>query len=152
MNIYVGADHGGFELKKAVKKILEGRGHEVTDVGALEFDKNDDFPGFGRAVAEKVAEDPMHRRGILLCRSGIGMDMVANKVKGVLSVLGITPEQVARGRHDEDVNVLCIAGDFTKEEDVAKMVDAFLTTSYANEERYARRMKQIADMENELYK
>ncbi len=152
MNIYVGADHGGVELKKAVKKILEGRGHQVVDVGALEYDKNDDFPAFGKAVAEKVSEDPVNRRGILLCRSGIGMDMVANKFKNVLSVLAISPEQVARGRHDEDVNVLCIAGDFTKEEDVAKMVDAFLNTPYANEERYTRRLKQIAEIEKELYK
>jgi len=146
MTIYLGADHGGFALKEKLIADLKGKGHEVVDVGNREYDKGDDFPDFAQAVAKGMSGSSADSRGILLCRSGVGMDIVANRYKGIRSVLGISPEHVARSRHDEDTNVLCIAGDFTAEDDIPKMVDAFLSTPFAPEERYLRRLKKIDDI------
>lgn len=148
MTIYIGADHGGFAVKDVVKKLLKEEGYEVVDVGNSVYDKGDDFPDFGKAVAQKVSEDPTGARGILLCRSGVGMDIVANKFKNVRSVLGLSPDHVARSRHDEDSNVLSVANEFTSEEDLLRMIKAFLSTPFATEERYSRRLKKISDIEN----
>jgi len=147
MKIFIGADHGGFELKKKVMTALEGQGYEVIDEGAHVYDKLDDFPDFGKTVAEGVSKEPADSRGILLCRSGVGMDIVANRFKGVRSVLALSPEHVARARHDEDVNVLSVASDFSSEADVMKIIDAFLHTPFAAEEKYSRRLKKISELE-----
>ena len=153
MLIYVGADHRGFELKESLKSFLQGRGYvEVVDFGNTKKDTDDDYPDFAAAVAEKVRRDPEGARGILICGSGAGVDIVANKFPGVRSVLAISPDQVFDARRDDDVNVLSIAADGVELKEAEEMVQIFLSTPFGREERLQRRLEKIAKIERELYK
>ena len=148
MIIYIGADHRGFYLKETLKHALKNDGYEVIDLGNTESDQNDDYPDCAAAVAEKVAGTGGEVRGILICGSGIGVDVVANKFDGVRSALAISAEQIRAGRHDDDVNVLSIAAGFTKEDDALEIARVFLGTPFEHDERYARRLEKIAKIEN----
>jgi ribose 5-phosphate isomerase B len=148
MLIYIGADHRGFYLKETIKQELKKDGYEVIDLGNAENSPTDDYPDFAAAVAEKVAGTGEAVRGIVICGSGFGADIVANKFKGVRSALAMSPEHIRAGRHDDDVNVLAIAGDFTKPEDALDIVHVFISTAFErNEERYTRRLNKISDIE-----
>jgi ribose 5-phosphate isomerase B len=148
MIIYIGADHRGFYLKETLKQALKTDGYEVMDLGNAESDGNDDYPDFAGAVAEKVAGTDDQVRGIVICGSGIGVDVVANKFNGVRSALAISAEQIRAGRQDDDVNVLSLAADFIKPEDALNVVKIFLSTPFKKEDRYSRRLGKIAELEN----
>jgi ribose 5-phosphate isomerase B len=148
MIIYIGADHRGFSLKEALKQALAKDAYEVIDLGDAIEKKDDDYPDFAGAVAEKVAGGGGETRGIVICGSGIGVDVVANKFSGVRSALALSPDQVHAGREDDDVNVLSLAADFTKQEDALAMTEIFLSTPFKKEERYSRRLGKIAELEN----
>lgn len=147
MNIYIGADHRGFELKSRLEAELKNQGYTVIDVGDEKLIAEDDYTDFARAVAENVAQDTVNRRGIVICGSGFGVDIAANKVKGIRAALAMSPDHISQGRHDDDVNVLAIAADFIGADDASKMVKVFLATPFAKEERYVRRLKKIGDIE-----
>lgn len=150
MTIFIGADHRGFKLKEQLKEMLKNDGYAVTDVGAAEYNGNDDYPDFAKAVAEQVAKAPEDTRGIAICGSGAGADIVANKFPQVRSVLAISPDHVNMARHDDNVNVLAIAADFTNETAAISIVKVFLTTPFAKfEERYTRRLRKIEEIEKE---
>jgi len=148
MIIYIGADHRGFKLKEHLKKFLFDKGYEVADVGAATLIPDDDFPDYAKAVAEKVGTDPESGRGILICGSGFGMDIAANKIPGIRSALTASPDHAYQARHDDDVNVLSLAADFVDEADAEKIVQVFISTPFAREERYARRLGKVQGMEN----
>jgi RpiB/LacA/LacB family sugar-phosphate isomerase len=148
MLIVTGADHGGFALKEKLKTLVRDLGYEVFDVGASALIPGDDYPAYAAAVGAKVAESPEGSRGILVCRSGVGVDIVANKFHGVRSVLGQSPDHVYQARHDDDVNVLSIAADFTDESAARNMVKIFIETPFGKDDRYARRIKEIEEIEN----
>lgn len=149
MTIYIGADHRGFAFKEDIKRSLAAEGREVVDVGAASLDPADDYPDFARAVAEKVASGGADARGIAVCGSGFGVDIAANKFKGVRAALAMSPEHIRVGRHDDDVNVLCIAADFIAPEKVADIVRTFLDVPFQSDEaRYARRLKKITEIED----
>ncbi|HVM76687.1 MAG TPA: RpiB/LacA/LacB family sugar-phosphate isomerase [Candidatus Paceibacterota bacterium] len=143
MTIYLGADHRGFALKEHVKKMLHDEHRTVIDLGNAHYDANDDYPDFAKAVAEEVAKDPEGDRGIVICGSGAGVDIAANKIKGIRAVLAMSPHHVEAARHDDDVNVLALAADFVKEPDAMAIVDEFLKTEFDREEKYVRRVKKI---------
>ncbi len=147
MIIYIGADHRGFDLKEALKRALKADGYEVADMGNAEIDQDDDYPDCAAAVAGKVADAAGEARGILICGSGIGVDIVANKFNGVRSALAVSAEQIRAGRHDDDVNVLAIAAGFTKEDDALAIARVFLGTPFEKNERYVRRLEKIAKIE-----
>lgn len=148
MTIYLGADHRGFALKEQIKKKLLEKEHEVVDMGATAVDKDDDYPEFAGAVAKKVSEDPGEHRGIVICGSGIGADITANKFKGVRSALALSPEHITIARHDDDVNVLSLAADFIDQEKAFEIVKAFVVTPFAKDvARYQRRLDEIAAFE-----
>jgi ribose 5-phosphate isomerase B len=151
MTIYIGADHRGFSLKASISEALKQAGHEVVDVGAFAYDPADDYPDFASAVAEKVAAaagTATSARGIVICGSGFGVDVVANKFDGVRSGLAISPEHIRVGRHDDDLNVLSIAADFTSPEKALEMARTFLDTPFdPNEARYVRRIEKIKKIE-----
>jgi ribose 5-phosphate isomerase B len=171
MTIYIGADHRGFSLKEVLKEALKKDGYEVIDVGAAALDPVDDYPDFARAVAEKVAAAvaaqatlagapasatatatalAAEARGIVICGSGFGVDIVANKFKGVRSALAMSAEHIRVGRHDDDVNVLSIAANFIKPEDALAIARVFLATPFENnEDRYVRRLDKIRAIEAE---
>ena len=147
MIIYIGADHKGFYLKETLKSALKKDGYEVVDLGDTKIDDGDDYPEFASAVAEKVAGTGQEVRGIVVCGSGIGVDIVANKFSGVRSALAISGEQIRAGRQDDDVNVLALAAGFIKPEDALDIARIFLSTPFVKEERYSRRLGEIAQIE-----
>ncbi len=147
MTIYLGADHRGFNLKEFLKKTLTSDAYDVVDMGAEQLVKDDDFVDYASAVAQKVAAAPLDARGIVICGSGFGVDIVANKYDGVRAGLAMTPDHAYQGRHDDDVNVLALAADFVDEEAALKIAKLFLSTPFAKEEKYARRLAKIAKIE-----
>lgn len=146
MKLYIGADHRGFNLKQLIIESLSLKGYEVVDLGAFELDGNDDYTVYAEKVAREVSKD-IQNRGILLCGSGVGVDVVANKIDGIRASIGLTPEQVVSGRKDDDMNVLVIAAEFTQEEAVWAMLDAFLSTDFDEKESHKRRLMDIAEIE-----
>jgi ribose 5-phosphate isomerase B len=147
MTIYLGADHGGFNLKEHLKGLLKEQAYDVVDLGPTARVEGDDYVDFAKAVADKVGAAPEMSRGILICRSGFGMDIAANKIDRVRAGLPSSPDHIYQGRHDDDVNVLCLASDFTDEATAEKIMKVFLTTPFAKEERYARRLAKIEKIE-----
>jgi len=143
VKIYIGADHRGFELKEKVKTWLLG--YEIEDMGAYELDPKDDYTIYAEKVASIVADK--NAKGILICGSGVGVDVVANKFDGVRAGLGKTPEQVKAGRADDNMNILVIAADYTKENEAKKMLETFLATKFSGKARYKRRLKDIERIE-----
>ena len=149
MNIYIGADHRGFALKSLLAAELKDEGYAVTDVGAVTLVEGDDYVDFARAVAKGVAQDAANRRGIVICGSGFGVDITANKVSGIRAALAMSPDHISQGRHDDDVNVLALAADFVTEEDAKKIMKVFLVTPAAKNDRYLRRQEEIREIEAE---
>lgn len=148
MIIFFGADHRGFELKEHLKQIVRDGGYEVEDVGARAYEEGDDYPDFAIAVAEKLSQnsDPQLARGVLVCGSGVGVDMIANKFKHVRAALGFNSDQIYSARHDDNVNVLCLASDFTPKEDAEKILKVFLSTPFGTDVRFQRRLSRIDDL------
>ena len=151
MKIYIGADHRGFELKKELKKFLIEKGYEVEDAGAFKYDKDDDYPDFAEAVAEKVSKDDS-ARGILLCGSGTGMDAAANKVRGVRATHAFSKEITRAARNDDDVNVISLPADFLKSQEAEEIAEIFLKTAFEAAERRVRRLQKIAEIEKKNFK
>ena len=147
MTIYIGADHGGFALKEKLKAALKDEAYDVMDMGAATRVEDDDYPDYATAVAKKIQEDPLNARGIVICRSGFGVDIVANKYDGVRAALATSPEHAYQGRHDDDVNVLALAADFIDEETAIKAAKVFLITPFAKEDKYSRRLEKIVKIE-----
>lgn len=147
MEIVIGADHRGFELKEFLKTWLSGEGHKVTDIGAATHEADDDYPPFAIQVAKKVAEAPTSRRGIVICGSGAGMAVAAGKTKGVRAALIHDSRLAMAARNDDDVNVLALGADYIAPEQARGVVAQFLATPFAGEERYRRRLEQISQYE-----
>ncbi len=140
--IYIGADHGGFEYKARLKEFFDKENIHYEDVGNLILDPDDDYPDFASMVSKSVANNP-DSKGILLCRSGVGMAIAADKHSGIRAVLGFDVEQVKRAREDEDANILSIASDYMEFDTVVNIVRAFIETQFSGEERHKRRMEKL---------
>jgi ribose 5-phosphate isomerase B len=147
MEIHIGADHNGFELKNELKKWLEAKGHTVVDAGPTEFDKGDDYPDFGYEVAKAVGAQPDKRRGIAICGSGVGMSVVADKVKGVRAALIHDPDIARAAQRDDDINVLALGSQYISPNKAKEVVEAWLSTSFSGEERHKRRIGKISEYE-----
>jgi len=148
MEIYLGADHNGFELKNELKHWLEEKGHTVMDMGPKEFDKADDYPDFGYEVAKAVAQAPDKRRGIAVCGSGVGMSVVADKVPGIRAALIHDPDIARAAQRDDDINVLALGSQYISSNKAKEVVEAWLETPFSGAERHVRRIGKIADYEN----
>lgn len=148
MVIYLGADHRGFELKEHLCKYLKDRGYEVMDLGNSVLDKDDDYPDYAAAVAKRISAESDRSRGVLVCGSGAGMDIAANKVRRIRSVLGFSANQVFDARKEDDANILVIAADFMKFEEAEKLLQTFLSTKYEGADRQIRRIQKISQLEN----
>jgi len=149
MVIYFGADHRGFELKNHLLEFLRNQGYQTADFGATQREPDDDYPAYAALVAKKISLDPEQSRGVLVCGSGVGVDVAANKFPNVRSVLALSPDHVYVARKDDDVNVLSLAADFIKEADAEKMLDVFMATLFSGEDRYKRRLVDISKIEEE---
>lgn len=146
MKIFLGADHRGFELKEKLKAWLNEEGHELEDCGAHEYQDGDDFVEFVKEATEKTLTSA-GSRGILLCGSGAGVEITANKLKEARCSLGQSAEQIAKARNADDINVLAIASDFIDFDNAKKIVKSFLETPYDPSERHERRLNKIRELE-----
>lgn len=148
MKIVLAADHRGFALKESLKIHLSSAGYEVEDIGAHSMDVNDDYPDYAFPAAQMVAATP-EAKGVFLCGSGMGMDIVANKVKGIRAAIAYSKEAAAHGASHDGVNVITLAADTLQKEAARDIVDAFLKTTLAQEERYIRRLEKITMIEDQ---
>lgn len=143
MKIIIGADHGGFDFKQKLIKDLEVLGHEVVDVGAKEKSPDDDFVDYALEVVEGMGRG-VDALGVLLCRNGVGMDIMANRFGFVRSALGFDEEQIKRARLDDDINCLALPADYLDYEKVLSLVKVFIETEFSGEEKYVRRLNKMA--------
>ena len=163
--VVIGADHAGLFLKEKVKQYLKKKKINFEDVGAYSLDKNDDYPDFASKVAKKVRQTD--GRGLLLCGSGTGMAIAANKINGIRAAVGVNEDEVYLARKHNDVNVLCLNGvnytgirkklkgnkrlndlnlKHTSLKKTTEMINIFLNTGFEGG-RHKRRLRKIADME-----
>lgn len=148
MKLAIGADHRGFALKEALKALLVEDGYEVEDVGAREADPSDDYPQYAYPVGMLVASGEAER-GILVCGSGVGMAIAANKVAGIRAAEGFSLEHARAARADDDANVLTLGGMTTSLEDAHAMARVFLETEFSHAPRHERRLDEIVEIEHD---
>ena len=146
MRIAIGADHGGYSIKSAIIELLENLGHETLDVGAHTLDPSDDYPDFAKAVAESVAAQQANR-GIMVCGSGVGASVAANKVRGVRASVCHDTYSAHQGVEHDDLNVLCLGARIVGVELARELVSAFASARFSGEERHRRRLAKVLDME-----
>lgn len=141
--VAIGSDHGGFDLKEKIIAHLEKQGIDINDMGC--YDKNScDYPVYGRTVAEAVARKDADR-GIVICTTGIGISITANKVKGVRAALCTDSFMAKMSRLHNDANVLALGAGIVGEALALEIVDTFLNTDFSGEERHSRRIDQIEE-------
>lgn len=146
MRIAIGSDHAGFDQKERLKAHLTAQGHEVTDVGTASADESVDYPDFAEQVARAVASGTVER-GVLVCGTGIGMAIAANKVDGVRAANVTDPEFARLAREHNDANVVAVSGRFVPEQVNEEIVDVFLGTEFGGE-RHQRRVDKIGALEH----
>src|ERR1044072_2647725 len=138
MRIAIGADHGGYPLNESVIELLKREGHEVVDFGTHET-KSSDYPDFARAVAEAVVGGQADR-GIIICGSGVGACVAANKVRGIRACLCHDTYSARQGVEHDDLNVLCLGARIVGIELAFELVRNFLGAAFSKEERHQRRL------------
>jgi ribose 5-phosphate isomerase B len=144
MKIYIGADHNGFELKRTLVEELTAAGYQVVDEGDKQLKPEDDYPEFAsRVVLAMKASDDKDARGILICGSGQGMCIAANRYKGIRACLINDLEEARASRNDDDCNVLCLPARYITTEEAIKFTEAWLETPFAGAPRFVRRIKEL---------
>jgi ribose 5-phosphate isomerase B len=146
MKIAIGADHAGFELKNQLGEVLRQTGHEVCDFGTNSAESTD-YPDYAGRVAQAVAAGTAER-GVLVCGSGVGMSIAANKVRGIRAVLGVTPEEVRLTRAHNNANVLTLGARFTDAAAARELLRVFLEVQFEGG-RHERRVAKISRLEDE---
>lgn len=147
MRIYLGADHRGFEMKEGLKTWLVDQGYEVEDVGNFIFDPEDDFVDYGVKVSEMVEGGEKENRGILICGSGHGMDIIANRFSHVRAILAFNKEVTVQGREHHDANLLVLAADWVEMEEARERVRMFLETEKMDNTKYERRRSRMSNLQ-----
>ncbi|MDI6717965.1 MAG: RpiB/LacA/LacB family sugar-phosphate isomerase [Patescibacteria group bacterium] len=142
MTIYIASDHRGYNLKEVLKEYLLEKKYEVVDLGNDYYDENDDYPDFAKLVAGEISKS-LENKGIVICRSGVGVDIAANKFKGVRSALCFNPEQAYLSRNDDNTNVLALPAGFISDEEAKKITDVWLTTPFSGDEKDKRRVDKL---------
>jgi ribose 5-phosphate isomerase B len=149
MKVFIGADHGGLKLKNEAVKWLKEWHFEVEDLGAHDFTSDDDYPDYAWPVAMKVANEPF-TLGILICRSGQGVCMVANKAKGARAATAWNELSAFSARNDDDANIVCIPADHLTVDGAKLVIHTFLTTPFNSEPRFKRRADKIKKIDVNL--
>ena len=145
MRIYIGTDHRGVELEKKLVEYLVDKDYEVIQT-KLEHSDTDDYVDFAKEVAENVVKDE-GSRGILICRTGIGMSIAANKIKGIRAARCVSDEDAYLTRFDNNSNVLCIGYD-TEFKKLVDIINVFMNTKESSDERHVRRVNKIIKLES----
>lgn len=149
--IYLGTDHGGYEHKEALKKYLVRKGFSCEDVGT--FSAEDvDYPAYAFGVGKKVAAGKGKALGILLCRSGGGMTIAANKVAGIRAVDCMSVVAARHAKEHNNANVLVLSGDWLSRRQAIRLAQVFISTPFSNVARHKRRIAQITAFERKAKK
>jgi ribose 5-phosphate isomerase B len=142
MRIVLGADHGGFELKHEMVAWLQAAGHQVLDLGAYAYDRNDDYPDFAFKVGEAL-QAGQAERGIVICGSGVGASIAANKLVGIRAGLCHDTYSARQGVEHDDMNVLCLGARIIGVELARELIQAFLAARFQDDERFLRRLNKV---------
>ncbi|HVE81057.1 MAG TPA: RpiB/LacA/LacB family sugar-phosphate isomerase [Candidatus Dormibacteraeota bacterium] len=145
MKVFLGTDHNGFEMKNAIREHLQHSNYEVEDKGAITLDAADDYPKYAYSVATEVLGEEK-AFGILVCGSGQGMAIAANRVRGIRAALIWSPAEARAARHDDDANILVLPAHMIDMDTALAIVDNFLEQAFSGEERYVRRIQQIEQL------
>ncbi len=140
--IYLAADHGGFDLKNKLVTFLKDNDHQISDLGPTQLDPADDYPDYAKAAVENIKSN--QDQAILICRTGHGMVMAANRYLHIRAALAHTPESAKRAKQDENANVLVLAADFISEIQAKDIVRSWLSTPFSGAERHIRRINKIS--------
>jgi ribose 5-phosphate isomerase B len=146
--IAVGADHAGFRMKEEVVRWLRAEGYEVSDLGAHSLEPADDYPDFAEAVAHAVSSGEA-AQGVLICGSGVGATVAANKVPGCRACVCHDTYSAHQGVEHDDMNVLCVGARIVGLELARELVTAFLSARFTGEERHRRRLEKVAAIEHQ---
>ena len=147
MIVVIGADHGGFPLKDDLSKLISDLSHEVLDIGAHVIDPLDDYPDYAKSVAETVASGKAHK-GIMLCGSGVGAAITANKIKNVRASVCHDTYSAHQGVEHDDMNVLSVGSRVIGIELAREIVITFIKANFVPEEKYIRRLNKIKKLED----
>ncbi|HUC78855.1 MAG TPA: RpiB/LacA/LacB family sugar-phosphate isomerase [Candidatus Saccharimonadales bacterium] len=149
MKIYLGADHNGFYFKQKIEDFLSKNNYLIDDLGDKKLDPQDDYPIFARKVVNNVLSSPdLDPRGILLCGSGQGMMIAANRVKGIRACLGWSEQAAKDSRNDEDSNILCLPASVLNTKQSLDIIKQWLDTPFSNAPRHIRRMRELDEMDS----
>jgi ribose 5-phosphate isomerase B len=144
--VFIASDHAGFNIKEKIKKFLDKQKVPYHDAGPGEIISGDDYPDYAFKVASRVARNKNYR-GILICGSGAGMCIAANKVPGVRAVAAYDKYTAKFSRLDNNTNILCLRGRKFSFRKMKKIISIWLNTNFSNEERHKRRLKKIEEYE-----
>ncbi len=142
MRIAIGADHGGYLLKGDIVALLQKAGHQVADVGAHTLDSSDDYPDFTRLVGEAIQRGEVER-GIVICGSGVGACVAANKFRGIRAGLCHDTYSAHQAVEHDNINVLCLGARVVGVEVAKELVQAFVRAQFSGEERHVRRLAKV---------
>jgi ribose 5-phosphate isomerase B len=143
VRIYIGADHNGFDYKQKLSQLLIKNGHQVIDEGDKILSPEDDYPQFAGRVVSAMLGDKDDTRGLLICASGQGMCMAANRFKAIRAALCLSRDEARASRTDDNANVLCLSAKYTNLEDAEAIVNVFLSTAFAGAPRFIRRLQEL---------
>jgi ribose 5-phosphate isomerase B len=144
--VYIASDHRGFNLKEKIKEFLENLEYRVVDLGNQKYEADDDYTDFAINLGEKVVRE--NSKGILICGSGAGVCIAANKVKGTRASICMNVKQTRESREDDDLNILCLSADLVSEKDNEEIVKTFLETKFSSDKKHIRRIIKIKDYES----
>ncbi len=147
VRVAIGADHGGFGMKSELLPWLKAQGYEILDVGAYKYEPTDDYPDFAEAVAQVVTSEKA-QRGIIICGSGVGACIVANKVPGVRACPCQDTYSAHQGVEHDDMNVLCLGARIIGIELAKELISTFLKAEFSREERFSRRLQKVLAIES----
>jgi len=146
MKIAIGVDHGGFALKPTIVDELKKQGHAIVDCGAREYDAQDDYPDFSRAVGAAIQRGDAER-GIIVCGSGVGASIAATKMRGIRAALCHDTYSARQGVEHDDMNVLCLGARIIGDELARELVRAFVSAEFNTSERFQRRLNKVLEIE-----
>ena len=149
MKVALGADHGGFRLKKTLVALLVSKGYEAQDLGAHDEVPGDDYPDYARAVAQSIRAGDA-RKGIIICGSGVGASVAASKFPGIRAAVCHDTYSAHQGVEHDDMNVLCLGERVIGKELAKEIVIAFLSASFSGEDRHVRRLDKVRTIEDEF--
>jgi ribose 5-phosphate isomerase B len=151
MKVGLASDHGGFELKETLKKFLAEKQYEIIDYGSKVYDPKDDYPDFSENIAKGIINGEVEK-GVLICGSGVGACVAANKFKGVRAAICHDAYSAHQGVEHDDMNILCLGARIVGYELAKDLVTAFLNAKFFNNERFKRRLDKVIQFENDFGK